>query len=285
MKKTYFVLALLVCASLLLSACGDISYDPVSLAGNPNDPTKIAEAYATGLQSTGTTIFDTVNLQALQPLKTLVDYETGIVIQSFQDPGTLQDALLIFPTSATIAISDGPGIGIGDMVALVTIGLASYYICLYTAKYATEAVGQITAQDWLSWNQYLESHSNRDHNPNISGSQARINIEAFLAAMAAYTTLGGPDPRNKCGVTSDASGNVIRAAVWVAKGYLMWFFINTPGTPLKGPWGGSYDITSDNFDLDRNAQFERDRGWTWTSGVPCDSIPGGVPTFLQAAQP
>ncbi len=291
MKKKKFVYIILVGISILTLACGsgEILIDPQSPGANSGE-----------VEVSMANMYDDPALSGLKPVREVVFYEGNIIVSAFKEPESLDDTLLIFAATTQVAASDGLQFGPNDVVAIIMAGGAIYYICLYTVPMAIDALGTISAEDFrqimqgnvyvmaMVENLYL-SHSNKEHNPNIFGTKARADIEAFLAAMSVYLAGNGQDPRNKCGVTFDGEGNPIRAAIWVADaarttgGYLMWYFINTPGTPMKGPWGGSYDITEENFDKDRTAQRERDLGWTWSVGVDCDSL--GTPSFLQAAQP
>lgn len=276
----------MVTLGLLLSACGTdrviLAQDDPWTVANGGDPVSIDLNPRFQYCAANGLTFDMNQVDSVgMPLQfTLCDGS-----RSYEGtPVDIVDAAL-FLTWAT------PGDVDNIVIGAIWAGKTVLKLILVAGSAAMIGEGLAYVDGVITGNTVVESHSNRDHNPNISGSKARADILAFIAAMSAYLVGNGPDPRNKCGVTSDATGIAIRAAVWVTDaaratgGYLMWFFVNTPGTPLRGPWGGSYDITSQNFDLDRNAQFERDRGWTWTSGVPCDSIPGGVPNFLQAAQP
>lgn len=133
---------------------------------------------------------------------------------------------------------------------------------------------------------YLEHHSNREHNPNIKGTDARRTIDSFLVAMSAYLTGNGQDPRQGCGYVSDATG-IQKVSLFVYdvatnKNYLLWFFVNKVGTPLKGPWGGAYphdDITR----FEKGPKDLKD-GQNWTFTTDMSSCPT-APSFLQAAQP
>ena len=286
MRKSFVILAIIVSLSLLLSACVGqevvLRHDDPWTAANGGNPVTIDQNTKFQMCSANGVTFETNYVDA-----------SGLPIEfTICDPNQKFDGMPVDIVDAAMFVAfASPGRGDDVVVGLICTGKDVIKVALIAGTAIMMGEGLASVQATLTGKTYLESHSNKAHNPNIAGSQARKNIEAFLASMSAFLAGNGPDPRSKCGVTKDASGTVIRAAIWISDatrqtgGYLMWFFNNLPGTTLKGPWGGSYDITADNFDKDRNAQFERDRGWTWASGVDCNSLPGGAPTFLQAAQP
>jgi hypothetical protein len=140
---------------------------------------------------------------------------------------------------------------------------------------------------------YLQSHSNPAHNPNIKGSPAITRTKTVMALIAAGTSGCGVDPQKcKCGVIK-VSGIVTRAAIWIADaslpegGFMTWFFKNQPGTPMMGPWGGSYPKSITDFDSYQPGKTEIAKGWTWEPKDCNDNSDGGFPkppNFLQPAQ-
>lgn len=133
---------------------------------------------------------------------------------------------------------------------------------------------------------YLEHHSNRAHNPNIKGTEARRAIDSFLVTMSTYLTGNGQDPRKGCGFVSDATG-IQKVSLFVYdittnSTYLLWFFVNKAGAPLKGPWGGAYP----HDDIQRFEKGPKDlkEGQNWTFTTDMSSCPT-APNFLQIAQP
>lgn len=283
MKKLYSIFAVLIVLSLTLSAC-------VAPGEAPDetflDPTSV-EAQAQ--QAAGGSNIITVNNRL-----TVQEEYDRCVANTINSPVANTD---LFGQDATLFECNGSTSGLqyilvpaGNLAKITPTmtddTIVKGIVIMEGLAYALVAVAVGTAiGETLVW----ESHSNREHNPNIKGTKARANIEALLLAMAAYLAGTGNDPRNKCGVTKDAAGFIVRVAIWVSDashewgGYLMWYYVNTPGTPLKGPWGGSYDISSENFDMDRMNNADRQKGYTWTPGVDCNSVQ--TPGFLQAAQP
>mgnify|MGYP001584775145 FL=1 len=133
---------------------------------------------------------------------------------------------------------------------------------------------------------YLEHHSNREHNPNIKETEARRAIDSFLVAMSAYLAGNGQDPRKGCGFVSDATG-IQKVSLFVYdiatnNTYLLWFFVNKVGTPLKGPWGGAFP----HDDINRFEKGPKDlkEGQNWTFTTDMSQCPT-APSFLQIAQP
>lgn len=139
----------------------------------------------------------------------------------------------------------------------------------------------------------MARHSNREHNPNIAGTKARANITTIITTITTSTCAASKQCR--CGVMK-AGEVIIKAAIWIADssrmslvagdtpGYLAWYHIQQPGTPLKGPWGSSFDKTLENWEAFQPNEIERGKGWTWHP-MECDdpNFPQ-PPTFLQAAQ-
>ncbi len=127
-------------------------------------------------------------------------------------------------------------------------------------------------------------HSNRDHSPNIEGSDARRVIAAFIAAWVAFSTNGGQDPRNNCGEVRDAAGNLIKVAfsffdAATGKIYTMWYWAKTGGTP----WGGAYPKDSVGKGSFEEGPKDLQPGWSWTTGT-CGNSGNFIPK-LQPAQP
>ncbi len=201
--------------------------------------------------------------------------------------GTIGGDDLIFMSTLGFANLTPGFVDDAVIVGTATLWNGVKVVILLAASYAA---GAITGQYYNE----TRKHSNREHSPDIEGTKARKNIDAFIKLMAAYFGGQGPDPRTKCGVTKQTLNGVetvLRVAIWVADatfkdgGYILWYYRQQPGVPLKGPWGGSYDMSEKNWDEDPHTnQSERDRGISFTSGIDCNSITD-TPTFLQAAQP
>lgn len=127
-------------------------------------------------------------------------------------------------------------------------------------------------------------HSNREHSPNIEGSDARRVIATFIAAWVAFSTNGGQDPRSNCGEVRDEAGNLIKVAfsffdAATGKIYTMWYWAKTGGTP----WGGAYPKDSVGKGSFEEGPKDLKPGWSWTTGT-CGNSGNFIPK-LQPAQP
>lgn len=296
MKKSWIVISLIVILSLAMSACsGEVLQEPQSAAGNPVDPTAQAQALAAGPKASMVNVWDSANLRALKPVREIVNAEYGIAIKAFKEPGSMQEAMLMFPAGVMVAESDGPQIGPNDVFAIVMWGTAAYYLCVTTVKFASQAIGQVSAEDfqrlWASLTAFdttdsvimqMARHSDPSHNPNFPGTQARVNISAMLAAWAtlfAKAPNGGPD--HGCGAVKDGAGNIVRWVIWIADaardfgGYIVTINLGNP----QAPYVGSYDLTRSDWEKGMDQNKLNKMGQTWSANIPC---PGNLPSLQPA---